>query len=140
MNSLNNTQKDQELAELAGKITRMLNDGVAQMDDRTSAKLLAARKEALAHFVDHPKHSVMPEWAVAGLGRITHPFGSRLSTSLLILAMVATLAGAIAWHHVTTPQGSEISEIDEGLLTDELPISAYLDKGFDSWVKRNTRQ
>jgi hypothetical protein len=32
-----------------------------------------------------------------------------------------------------------LAEVDAGLLTDELPINAYLDKGFDSWLKRSSR-
>ena len=38
---------------------------------------------------------------------------------------------------ILTP--AELAEIDAGLLTDELPISAYLDKGFDSWVTGSSR-
>ncbi len=34
---------------------------------------------------------------------------------------------------------SGIADIDLGLLTDDLPIDAYLDKDFDSWLKRSPR-
>lgn len=138
MNTIN-TEKDRDLAELAGKISKLLDESVERMDGPISAKLLAARKKALAHFVDIPKHSVVPEWAMVGVGKLTHPFGANLRTSLVLLALLATLAGAYVWHQAMTPQGSEIAEVDEGLLTDELPINAYLDKGFDSWVKRQAR-
>ena len=32
-----------------------------------------------------------------------------------------------------------IADLDARLLTDDLPIDAYLDKGFDSWLKRQQR-
>jgi hypothetical protein len=32
-----------------------------------------------------------------------------------------------------------IADIDAGLLTDDLPIDAYLDQDFQSWLKRFSR-
>jgi hypothetical protein len=32
----------------------------------------------------------------------------------------------------------EAEEIDSALLTSELPINAYLDQGFDAWLKRSS--
>ena len=31
---------------------------------------------------------------------------------------------------------AELAEIDSQLLTDDLPIDAYLDRGFQNWLKR----
>ncbi|MND08302.1 hypothetical protein D3C83_308320 [compost metagenome] len=31
---------------------------------------------------------------------------------------------------------AEIEEIDAQLLTDDLPIDAYLDRGFENWLKQ----
>jgi hypothetical protein len=36
-------------------------------------------------------------------------------------------------------QSGRIAEIDTGLLTQDLPISAYLDKDFATWLKRSRR-
>jgi hypothetical protein len=33
---------------------------------------------------------------------------------------------------------AETEEIDSRLLTDELPIDAYLDKGFETWLKKRS--
>ena len=130
-----NIQQDHELAE---KIVRLLNHGTAQIDAKTAAKLLAARKEALAHFQREPKHAWAPEWVTEAVGRVglvSEPFSYNLRAGFVLLALLASLAGAVAWQTMAQ-QGSEIADIDEGLLTDELPINAYLDKGFDSWLKR----
>jgi len=54
-----------------------------------------------------------------------------------VAALVLGLAGVLYVHSNGT--SSDIADIDAGLLTDELPINAYLDKGFDSWLKRSPR-
>lgn len=121
--------------EFAVKIVRVLDQGIERLDARTTAKLLAARKEALAHFQQQPVRAWTPVWATEAIGRIAEPFGNNLRAGLVLLAFLACVAGAIAWQSLSS-QASEIAELDQALLTDELPINAYLDKGFDSWLKR----
>ena len=132
-----NTLQDHELAE---KIVSLLNQGTRQLDSETTDKLLAVRKEALAHFQEKPAHVWAPEWASTMAGRVglfSERFSYNLSAGFALLALLTSLAAVVAWQTLGQQgQGSEIAEIDEGLLTDELPINAYLDKGFDSWLKR----
>ena len=33
-------------------------------------------------------------------------------------------------------RAAEVEELDAQLLTDDLPIDAYLDRGFDAWLKK----
>ena len=80
---------------------------------------LAWAGQAMARFAEHRLHQHPP----AGRGR-------RARWSLL--------AGFAYWQ-VTGPASNDFAEIDVGLLTDELPLNAYLDKGFDSWLKRSSR-
>jgi hypothetical protein len=129
---------EQQDIDFAVKIARLLNEGTARLDADTSAKLLAVRKEALAHFSETPAHARAPEWVLAGVQRLSTPFGGNWRVGFAVLTLIVAAAGAVVWHSLQ-PQGSEIAEIDEGLLTDELPINAYLDKGFDSWAKRHSR-
>jgi len=49
---------------------------------------------------------------------------------IVMLAVVATVAGQYA----ANANHSEVIEIDSALLTDDLPIDAYLDRGFAAWV------
>ena len=37
-------------------------------------------------------------------------------------------------------QANDIAEIDASLLTDDLPINAYLDNNFEAWLKRSLQQ
>jgi hypothetical protein len=121
--------------ELAGKIVALLDEGAARLDDPIAAKLLAARKEALAHYQQEPAHVWGPAWVTVAAGRLAEPFGSNLRAGLVLLALLASLAGFVAWQSFGQ-QGSETADIDQALLTDELPINAFLDKGVDSWLKR----
>lgn len=129
---MNNNEND----ELAGRIAKLLDQSATQIDPGTAAKLLEARKLALAHFQDKPARSWVPAWATATAGRMAEPFSNNLRAGLVLLAVLASLATIVAWQTLNNTSGSEIAEIDEALLTDELPINAYLDKGFDSWLKR----
>ena len=62
-------------------------------------------------------------------------FGIRYA--IPIAALVLGLLG-VAYMHAPNPT-NEIADIDVGLLTDELPIDAYLDQGFDSWLRRSSQ-
>jgi len=125
---------DQESA-LAAKIATLLDQSARDIDAPTAAKLLEVRKEALAHFQEKPPRAWAPAWATQAVGRITEPFSNNLRAGLVLLAFLASIAGVVAWQSINQ-QASEIAELDQALLTDELPINAYLDKGFDSWLKR----
>ena len=131
---MKNTQQDHELAE---KIAGLLEGGTQQIDAATTAKLLQARKQALAHFNEQPepRRLWVLSWAAQGMTRVSEPFSHNLRALGVLAALLVSLAGAIAWQSYST-QGSEIADIDEGLLTSELPINAYLDRSIDSWLKR----
>jgi Protein of unknown function (DUF3619) len=129
---MNNKEND----ELGRQIARLLDQHAAQIGDGTSAKLLEARKLALAHYQGKPAPGWAPNWATATVGRIAEPFSNNLRAGLILLAVLASLAGGVAWQTFNGNSGGDLAEIDEALLTDELPINAYLDKGFDSWLKR----
>lgn len=129
---MNNKEND----ELGRKIARLLDQRAGQIGDGTATKLLEARKLALAHYHEKPARGWVPAWAAATAGRIAEPFSNNLRAGLILLAVLVSLAGVVAWQTINGTSGSEIAEIDEALLTDELPINAYLDKGFDSWLKR----
>jgi Protein of unknown function (DUF3619) len=129
---MSKTQQDHELAE---KIIGLLNQSTQQLDATTASKLLAARKQALARFNEQPEPVRVLEWAAQGATRIAEPFSHNLRAWAVLLALLTTLAGAVAWQSFST-QSSDIADIDEALLTSELPINAYLDRSLDSWLKR----
>jgi hypothetical protein len=73
-------------------------------------------------------------WVDAVMGRLS---GNPASAGIALAgaALIMALVGIQYWQQ--TPTVEEIEEIDAALLTSELPINAYLDKSFDSWLKRS---
>ena len=125
--------------ELARKIVQHLDYGTDHLDQATRERLLAARKTALSHYKEQPVPAWVPVWAGQAAARFTEHRLLNVRSLVLVAALLATVAGAIAWQTMNSGNGSDIADIDAGLLTDDLPINAYLDKGFDSWLKRSLR-
>lgn len=129
-----NMQSDHEVAT---KIARLLDQGTREIDAATAARLLEVRKQALAHYNEQAAPAWIPQWAGSAASRITGSGRYNLGMIAATVAFVAVFAVALTWQSMTGVQtGSEVAELDAGLLTDDLPIGAYLDKGFDSWLKR----
>ena len=124
--------------ELARRIVQHLDYSSDHLDQTTRGRLLDARKVALSHY----KEQSEPVWGLAWAGEGTKRFAEhRLHGARYLVvgaALIAALLGIAYWQSVSAP-ANELAEIDAGLLTDELPINAYLDKGFDSWLKRSPR-
>lgn len=122
--------------EIAQRIVRELDRSTLRIDKDTATRLLAAREQALAQYQQ------MPVIGMAGTGTfVSHWFdrpasGARYALSLAVL--ILGLAGIVFWQS-SNGSGSELADIDARLLTDDLPIDAYLDKGFDSWLNRHSR-
>lgn len=123
--------------ELAKSIVRHLDYGVAQLDAGTQERLLGARKAALAQYREQPAPVAGFAWAGLGSGRISDHHWYSARHLVAILTLVLALVGVAYWQ--STAPVHDLAELDTGLLTDELPINAYLDKGFDSWLKRSSR-
>ena len=124
--------------ELARKIIEHLDHGTERLDPGTRERLAAARKVALSHYREKSEAVLGLAWAGQAMARFAE---HRLHhTRLLAAAAVfAVLLAGFAYWQVTGPSANDLAEIDLGLLTDELPLNAYLDKGFDSWLKRSSR-
>jgi hypothetical protein len=57
-----------------------------------------------------------------------------------VIPVAALVLGLLGVVYVNTGTVStDMADIDAALLTDELPINAFLDQGFDSWLKRSLR-
>lgn len=124
--------------ELFGKrIVWHLDRSLTDIDHTIANSLAAARHAALAgQPVEHPAHAM----ALLGDkgGRSEHrPWSQRFW--ITIAAVVLGLAVIGYWQQRSTNSmlipNHESSEIDAGLLSDDLPINAYLDKGFDAWLE-----
>ena len=96
-------------------------------------RLKVAREQALRRQrTSEPAFALA--WVDAVVGRLS---GSPVQTSIALAgaALIVALIGMQYWQR--RPSVEEIEEIDAALLTSDLPINAYLDNSFDSWLKRS---
>ena len=123
----------------AKKITTYLDQGVADLKAGTAYTLQLARTEALARLAD-PARATQAHVAVAGAvdgtGTMTggRGMGGRGWLWLGIALIVAAGFGYQQWQ--AYQQLTDIEETDAAILSSELPIDAYLDRGFQNWLKR----
>ncbi len=121
--------------QITYRIKQLLNRGL-DLDADKLARLKAAREAAL---VRQRVESRVPllAWADNVIGRSGGP--SALIPRVL-LPMAVLILGLIAINQWRDNQvAAEIEEIDAAVLTSDLPIDAYLDKGFDAWLKRSSQ-
>jgi hypothetical protein len=122
--------------ELAIRIAKLLDEGTDGLTVKERERLAQARTLALSRQQGRKVPVLVPAWA-GPFSRFTEQsvFGVRYLVPLA--ALILGLTGVVYVN--TSNVASEIADIDAGLLTDELPINAYLDQGFDSWLKRSSR-
>ena len=123
--------------ELAKKLVQYLDYGVDHLEPGVRERLAAARRTALSHYREKPGLELGPAWAGQAAVRLTEHRVYGVSLLIAAAALLVAMAGVVYWQ--STGPSNGIAEIDLNLLTDELPINAYLDKGFDSWLKRSSR-
>ncbi len=118
--------------QIAYRIKQLLNRGL-DLDAGKLARLKAAREAALVRQRVESRVRVWA-WADNVIGKSGGP--SALFPRLL-LPMAVLILGLIAINQWRDTQvAAEIEEIDAAVLTGDLPLDAYLDKGFDAWLKR----
>ena len=76
-------------------------------------------------------------WAGDAAFRVSHSRYFNARNLLALGLLVLSLIGATYWQVVI--QANDIADIDAGLLTDDLPINAYLDNNFEAWLKRSSQ-
>jgi hypothetical protein len=124
-------------SEIAKKIATYLDRGTAQLKAGTAYRLQQARAAALARLgeaVHVPGLQMAHALAGGGGNSGRRPGSSRLVLWLGIAAFVAV--AAVGWQQWRTMQQvREFEELDAQILSSDLPIDAYLDRGFQNWLK-----
>ena len=122
--------------EIVKKITGYLDHGAAGLKAGTIYRLQLAREEALARFADPKRAS---ELALSGAGGGTlsdrrHP----LADARVWVGVLLIVGGVLYYQYwQSMQQVREIEQLDAAILASDLPIEAYLDGGFQTWLKHS---
>ncbi len=112
------------------KARNLLNQGLT-LDATKITQLRAAREQALSR-QRQVSWVLIPQWA----GRV---FGSHSNAGWLLVPLVFGVLALIAFQYFQSNQiVDELVELDAAVLKGELPIDAYLDSGFQAWLKKST--
>jgi hypothetical protein len=122
-------------SELARKITRYLDESAAELRPGTLYRLKQARAAAIANL--GAAESSVPELATAGGPNLPGGRSDLRAFAVRWLAVALFVAAAgfgyQQWHGVQ--QVYEFEDLDLHLLASDLPIDAYLDRGFQNWLR-----
>jgi hypothetical protein len=125
--------------KFSNKIRQALNEG-ARLEGAHGAaiaeRLRAARERALD--ARKPEREPALAWARSAATGVVGGFGGVGGFSLrAVLPTLLLIAGLLAIYNWQQDQrAADIEELDAQLLTDDLPIDAYLDRGFETWLRK----
>jgi hypothetical protein len=120
--------------DLAYKVRHALNEQLDALPPSTTERLAAARARAVARKKADASGRLrswfVPRSLFAGPGR--------MRVAVPLLALVAGLAGV--YQYEEQQRIAELAELDAAVLADELPLTAYLDDGFNAYLDAQQQQ
>ncbi|MEO8304215.1 MAG: DUF3619 family protein [Betaproteobacteria bacterium] len=130
------TTKDDDFVK---KITTYLDHGTAELKAGTAYRLRLARAGALARLADPKRASELRmagAHAYAGSGTLGGGRSFWASGRLWVGIALIAVAGFGFQQWLAYQQLRDIEETDAAILSSDLPIDAYLDRGFQNWLRR----
>lgn len=118
--------------EFHRRVRQHLTASAHDLSPSVSSRLHEARQKAL-----NRQKVAVRGLSLAGLGHLIteHVLPRGKTTIAMIAVIMAALGSAVLgqWQHA-----ADLEEVDSALLADDLPIDAYLDRGFDAWVQNDS--
>jgi hypothetical protein len=116
----------------AHKVRHALNENLESLPAATTERLAAARARALSR-----KKADAPARKRTGFAGLASPLSlewlGRTAVVLPLVFLIAGLTGVYQYHE--QQRIAEIAELDAAVLSDELPLTAYLDHGFNAYLE-----
>lgn len=125
-----------EELDFALKVRRALDERAASLPAATADRLAAARRAALAR--KKPDAAIVLVPASAGTLELRPPgeprssLARRLARAWPLALLLAGLIGIAYWEDMQ--RTAELADIDAAMLSDDLPLTAYLDHGFNAYL------
>jgi hypothetical protein len=123
--------------DFAYKVRHALNESADKLPAITADRLSTARKIALSRKKPDGRRVRAPQAVLAGAGSFfDQPFSwlGRMGLALPIIVLAIGLTGL--YQAEQQRRISDIADIDALVLSDELPLSAYLDNGFNAYLAK----
>jgi hypothetical protein len=125
--------------DFAYKVRHALNENLEHLPSSTTTRLAAARRAAISRKKpDLLKRAWVPYPVVneSGGGFFNRPL-SWLGRMGVALPIVRGFSGLVGMYQAEKKQHiRELAEIDAMVLSDELPLSAYTDHGFNAYLAK----
>lgn len=126
--------------DFAYRVRQALNEGADELPRDTADRLHAARAAALARKkpdVAARAAAARPSLAASGNRSVPlfSPWLGRLGVLLPILVGIVLFIGLYQFEQ--QKRIADAADIDAAVLSDELPLSAYLDHGFNAYLARH---
>ncbi|SHG55122.1 DUF3619 family protein [Massilia sp. CF038] len=122
----------------AYKVRHALNEHLDHLPASTADRLASARKAAVARKKPHRPVLVATGQLAGQIGAFfSFSFLGRMSAIVPLLALVAGLAGI--YQYEEQQRIAEVAELDAEVLSDELPLTAYLDEGFNAYLEQRAQ-
>ena len=126
--------------QFAYRVKRALDANLENLPASTTQSLAEVRRVALARKKTQtaPLRALAPQLNLAGAsgGSLSQApsfaWLNRLGVAIPLLVGVMLFVGLYEYEH--QQHITELAEIDVGVLSDELPLSAYLDHGFNAYL------
>jgi hypothetical protein len=134
---------EQDLGNLGNRIRTALDAGLG-LAPGVVARLSLAREQALArHAAAERGFAAGPADRSGALLRLGWFEGSWAQVALSVAFLLTALSGVHFWHEgreaaLAAQATEEVVAIDTQVLTGDLPINAYLDEDFQSWLKQSS--
>lgn len=131
--------------DLPLQVRRALDESADRLSYRVSQRLAASREAALGRMRTSPVQETRTASAVIGNGRgraaLLGDPGPTWRLAGILLPLLIVIAGMISisvWDDDEKAQ--ELADVDADVLTDDVPISAYTDRGFGVFLSNQNRQ
>jgi hypothetical protein len=121
------------------KVRHALNEKLDSLPPSTTERLASARKAALSRKKsESPLRVLARQKALAGgVGNFVNEPFSWLARIGLIIPLVILVVGLVGIVQYEKQQRiTETADIDAAMLTDELPVTAYADHGFNAYLEK----
>lgn len=122
----------------AYKVRHALNEQLDELPASTTERLAAARQLALSRKKpDSPLLVAGRRLAGPVGGLLSLPMLGRLSVAAPLLVLVVGLAGIHQYQEQR--RIVEVAELEADVLSDDLPLTAYLDDGFKAYLAQRSK-